>query len=885
MALLAGAFFMEAALTVPPVTSTTIRPQVERCGYTGDRIESNYLFGAGSVALAGFIGKPWDARSACLAVVDATTDSRLAAHACIEFGAPTALVCRGDSLDWWQLSISGPREPRTIRASEVDGFFRQHSEQLKPESIYAAKLHRPVRAGLQMEFVDVGLMPALERKVGAALNRLVSQSIRTLLDELDGKVRSRADEEGVYKSVFWMLAAKLLCEKKVHGFKTLDLNDVDQVFKVVGEHYKDARDYPPGDRTWRPAIGRVASSIAGWGNLGNISAESLAYLYESALIDGPKSKVGRRGDTVRPDVRKTLGIHSTPSILVDHMLSQVWPLVDSNKLADQRVYEPACGEPAFLKAALRDIRNWTNLPDSATRHRYLLDRIRGIELDPFSVEIAKLSLTLADVPHGNTWQIAAGDMFEPGVLRDAAKWATIVLSNPPYESFKKSNANRYLRSEEPVTAQTKAVEMLKRVIPNLAPEAAFGFVLPQGTLYDREARTLRHELLCSCEIAEISLFEDKLFNVADHETCILIGRRKNDRPRMSLSMYRRVRNQDMDEFKVKLRFSREDRLQTSELGRGDELSFYEPDLRELWLHTAFMPRLGEAFDVQQGFQLKAKETLGARIVTSSTTKTGFTKAILNANDEYMVWELPQIEWVDLRPANVRRPGAATVLGKAQVIINYSGPRDAWRFRPVMDSEGVAVSSRFLAMRSRNGSSPSLTTLWSIMLSPIANAYAYSWSGKRQTLVKEWEAMPLPAPTITQQEGIEAAAGAYLKVAVPPAPFTVLPADDATIRRALLDLDAAVLRLYELPYNLERQLLGIFDDVDRPGVGCTFRGYPPGWSSQTIERSFELPTDDRPVWERIASLAASLPDEAIAGLPSDGASQLDHYLYGAPKRTR
>jgi hypothetical protein len=45
----------------------------------------------------------------------------------------------------------------------------------------------------------------------------------------------------------------------------------------------------------------------------------------------------------------------------------------------------------------------------------------------------------------------------------------------------------------------------------------------------------------------------------------------------------------------------------------------------------------------------------------------------------------------------------------------------------------------------------------------------------------------------------------------------------------------------------------------------------------------LPADERPVWERIASLAETLPEEAIAGLPADGASQVDHYLYGAPKR--
>ncbi|MGQ0628919.1 MAG: HsdM family class I SAM-dependent methyltransferase [Phycisphaerales bacterium] len=867
------------------VTSATLKARIEACGYTGDRLKPDYSFGAGTVALGGFIGKPWDARSACLAVVDATNDSRLAAHACIEFGAPTALVCRGDSLDWWQLSITGPREPKNIRASEVEGFFRTHAAQLKPENIYAAKLHRPAPAGVQMEFVDVGLMPALERKAGEALNRLVTQAIRSLLDDLGGKVRSHAHEGGVYKSVFWMLAAKLLSEKGVRGFKTLDLNNVDEVFKVVGEHYKDARDYPPGDKTWKPALARVASSIAGWGSLGNISAESLAYLYETSLIDGPKSTRGKRADKARPDVRKTLGIHSTPSILVDHMLSQLWPLIEPGTLKDQRVFEPACGHGAFLTAAMRDLRNWSGMEDSAARHKFLRERIRGVEFDAFAVEIAKLSLTLADVPHGNTWQIDTGDMFKPGVLKDAAKWATIVLSNPPYEDFKKTKANLWLRSEEPVAAQTKAVEMLKRVVPNLTDGAVFGFVLPQGMLYDREAKQLRKDLLESCEVAEISLFEDKLFSVADHEACILLGRRRKGAARVTKVMYRRVRNRDMGEFKAALRFTREDRLEPSELGRGEDASLYEPDLREVWRHLKDVSPLGEAFDVQQGFQLKAKATLGSRSVVSKSAKPGFTKSVLNASDDYTVWELPQAEWVDLRKANVRRPGAATTLGTPQVVLNYARmAREAWRLVAVVDSEGLAVSSRFLAFRPISKSA-SLVVLWAALNSPVANAFSYCWTSKRETLGKTWLAMPLPQPTKAQKTEIEAAAAAYLKLAVPAPGFTLTPPDEPAIKRALLDLDAAVLRLYNLPIALERQLLAIFDGVDRPGVGCTFRGYPPGWTSRPAPPSLELAQDDRPIWERIAELAERLPQEMISQWPKDGASQLDHYLYGAPKTTR
>lgn len=38
----------------------------------------------------------------------------------------------------------------------------------------------------------------------------------------------------------------------------------------------------------------------------------------------------------------------------------------------------------------------------------------------------------------------------------------------------------------------------------------------------------------------------------------------------------------------------------------------------------------------------------------------------------------------------------------------------------------------------------------------------------------------------------------------------------------------------------------------------------------------------PFWERIAALSADAPKEELDKVPTDGAAQLDHYLYGHPK---
>jgi Arc/MetJ-type ribon-helix-helix transcriptional regulator len=44
-----------------------------------------------------------------------------------------------------------------------------------------------------------------------------------------------------------------------------------------------------------------------------------------------------------------------------------------------------------------------------------------------------------------------------------------------------------------------------------------------------------------------------------------------------------------------------------------------------------------------------------------------------------------------------------------------------------------------------------------------------------------------------------------------------------------------------------------------------------------------PSRRKPLWERAAELRKSIPEEEWAKLPADGAEQLDHYIYGSPKR--
>jgi hypothetical protein len=48
---------------------------------------------------------------------------------------------------------------------------------------------------------------------------------------------------------------------------------------------------------------------------------------------------------------------------------------------------------------------------------------------------------------------------------------------------------------------------------------------------------------------------------------------------------------------------------------------------------------------------------------------------------------------------------------------------------------------------------------------------------------------------------------------------------------------------------------------------------------------EQKRDLRPIWEVILDNMKDVPPEDLAQLPSDGASEMDHYLYSHPKRNQ
>ena len=58
-----------------------------------------------------------------------------------------------------------------------------------------------------------------------------------------------------------------------------------------------------------------------------------------------------------------------------------------------------------------------------------------------------------------------------------------------------------------------------------------------------------------------------------------------------------------------------------------------------------------------------------------------------------------------------------------------------------------------------------------------------------------------------------------------------------------------------------------------------------YASVTIskEELLKRKRPDRPVWQMVGELLKEIPVEDLERMPTDGAEQHDHYIYGTPKR--
>lgn len=854
--------FRKPAIRISLKNLPQIKTRLQEIGYDAALFSDSVDLwtGAGKVAMVAHSRLPKDLRTAAVVIHDGGLEAEIDFAKVRATGAAVAIGISGERWQIHRIGRDGPHELGHGGLEKLEGFLRERATGLNPDAIYRAKAWGRIDpAARQLDFVDAGLMPLVERDMGERLSGLLEECVRDLSRDLGwGRLAAtRADErkaEWLIQAPFWLLAAKTLRDKRVPSFRRVELGDFDDVFARLAKHYRsDDSQAIQVPKVRQAALSRVAGRIDSFASLELLSAEALGHVYESALINKAS--------------RKKLGTHSTPPWLIDYILGKLRPWIAEMPPERRFVFEPACGHAGFLVAALRllDELRPDGFPEA--RNSYLRKRLRGIDVDPFSQEVARLALTLADVPNPNGWHLQTGDMFTSDIIERESAAADIVLLNPPFEGFGADHRKGWLKN--------KAAETLDRIVRNLPPGGVLGFLGPQGILQSKQARDLRRVLLRDFEISEVVLFADKVFEFGQPESAVMVARKRDKRPGKPAGItFTRVREEGVSRFAA---IQQSDLMETGnviELLADDNCPIFLPQCSEVWnyLCNNGFPELGSIAAMGQGlfhkgsgeFHREAAEPFpGSRPGFAGWERNQFTHAV------------PKTTHINVGPDAIDRE----IMGlddNPHVILNYAPvSRGSWRLKALIDGRGHPVTSRFIVMRPTE-SKYSLFVVWALLNSPLANAFTFCHLSKRDNLVGTMRLLPVPDHAKENFHELEQAARNYLNAArqwsaakaeaaseeaLPlfKNPAKKKPSTSAPTEEELyilhLRVDAEVMWLYNLPPAMERRILNLFEGRQRKGVPFEQIGYfPPGFEGlDTVAELVTVLAD----WEPLAARKSEL----------------------------
>lgn len=818
-----------------------IAKETERLGYRSDAIIRDFPFSTLTTPgepstrrapLAVFTQTPPSYRSAAFGAAEAQKNgAEVLVRGFRDLGAPLFFVVEAEMVSVWQVYADGP--PRLIeRASldAIDRLFEARRSTWNPDSIHRAKSIGRFNSAYQLDFVDIGLMPAIEGQIHEKLDRLLNE---TLAATRDAGVAD--DDKAMFQGVFRLVAAKILTDREHRASTTWNKDDVRSVLAGIGNFYGLSDPFPTD------VVGGKLS--AAWDilrvglNVSNISADDLAFVYENTLVT--------------PEMRRIYGTHSTPRHVAEYIVGRLDLWRDA--IEPPKIYEPFAGAGVFLVSALRHLReglphNWTD----RQRHDLLVKKIKGSEIDVFACEVAVLSLILADYPNKNGWKIENIDLFKDHNLSTRLEKADVVLCNPPFEIFNSDERALYPQVSAISGARAEAVLALTlQSVPK-----ALGFVLPRAFLMDRAYREQRRAVERLYREVELVSLPDGVFKVSQVESALLIARdhRQPDEPQIVRSS--EVDDSDRRSFAFTGLPSRS-REEIRSAGEVETAALWIPPLGPLWKRLAALPRLGDFVEGHWGLRWN-----DGRQSDAGSNRPGPNRAqgLLRANDYRQFMHGPTT-WLDINPQNLYG-GGSLPWASPKILCNAARlSRSNWRLAAVVDRNGLFASQQFVGLWPKDRAID-LDALAAVLNGPIANAYMADHSTEKRFRIGSLLNVPLPASLPPELGELARAYATLLNERV------ALRSDDR-FSRLLDQIDSIVLEAYDLPPRLTRSLLASFTGANRPVA----HNWNP-WSVSLNDPALSLKEIRGGVLERASG---NWPQQKLKPLPSDEAADAAPFL--------
>jgi hypothetical protein len=808
-------------------------------GYRSEAVVSDYAFAdvladanpTRTVQLAAFTRTPPSYRSAALAVVNGKGRCALnlvKKHRAL--GAPVLFVIEIDEVTVWQVRSDAP--PRAIdkaKLADVLDLFARNRSQWHPDAIHRAKSLGTTGTGYQLDFVDVGLLPAIEGEIHIKLDRLLVETLDLSRKSPGG---DRLDPRVLFRVLFRLLAAKVLQDRRHPYAERWDADDLAAVLAGIETYYSLGQLGGHGNTALTTVFDAAWRHLRSGISFSNISSDDLAFVYENTLVT--------------PETRKLFGTHSTPRQVAEYVVQRL--ALHEHRPEEIRVYEPFAGSGVFLVSALRHLRDLLPVDWSdQQRHDFLIRHISGDEIDPFACEVATLSLILADYPNHNGWHIDEADLFADDTLARRMAANNVILCNPPFEAFDHAGKDRHAVAGE---THSKAIAALNAALD--AEPLALGFILPRSFVLERQFSVQRRRIERLYGSVEILKLPDGIFGASDVETSALIAR--DPRPPAIGSIKLRsseVAERDRSSFLTTGRTTVH-RDSTKTVENPPDGRLWIPELNALWDYLRSSPRLGSVLEPKRGLEWTYSQTQA----TSDVAEPGYRLGFLNSRHlkQYLA---PRPLWLDFRPDHLRRGRGHDWIQPKLIASAIRLRRGPWCIGAFVDPEGLLCSQQFFGLRPVVPLDlDQLAAICTVLNGPVANAFLAVNSPKRGLRASVVGDIPIPTQLPPKLAEL---AGRYTELLHTP---PMWGDTEARLARVLAEIDAAVLEAYDLPFRLERQLLAFFEGAERP-VAHPWEHWDIQYPVSGLNLAERLSGRFNPAGDWVRKVFQPLPEDQIA----------------------
>lgn len=732
--------------------------------------------------------EPFDYRSACF-IINFLHDDKNSYELARELratGAPHIFIILNGHSERWLNRGKEVEKIDEIKTVELAKYISNKKTAWHPSEIIRQKSNFDKPSPTQLDlFIDSGLLLALEYEASKRIDSLMAN----ILFEAENKFKRaklNLDSKLLFQILFKLLTAKILKDREVKTNIPIDFENFNICIKSVSEFYSEVfinySKFVPIE-----ILNDISHDISNLISLKNISVDTLTYVYENTFVS--------------PETRKKFGIHSTPSYLAEYILSMI-PIENLNP-QKLRVYDPTCGHGIFLIAAMRRIRNSIALNwDARKRHNFFTKRLVGTEIDPFSIEVAKMCLTLADFPEANGWKLIEGDIIQGTRLEKISNDTSVLVGNPPFEYINAGNKS----------IPTPAV-LLDRIFTSLPNSAYIGIVLPISFLDSNDYTTQRKFLLETFNILSITNLPSNVFSHSSAETTIVIAKKSKKQQQCS-TKYSEIKKTDLALFKSEYKKTWNDEISKISFQENNSILLV-PFFRSIWDSLRHLPTLGSIAKMKIGVQNEPR-LVNPKKDYKDTFFEGSVQAITDATKGFYQYQATRTKFIPSNKRYQRRFAWNLDWTKPKVIVPAArisvGP---WKTAAVIDFEGRYITRNFFAIWP---SIPNISVkvIAAILNSPLVAAYIYSNTTERGIPKRIYEKIPIPSNLSSKSSLLEELVDEYL---------LSLERDVEKCEEILLKLDSEILKLYNLPPKFERKILDLFGNQKRP-VPFDFMGYIP-----------------------------------------------------------